>query len=308
MEVKVEKGTEVKKQEILTPGKIVWNRLKKNKLAVSGMFLLIFMVLSAIVGPWIIKAVMGYTSESMDFLQAMEGPSGTHWLGTDQLGRDILCRVLYAGRISLTVGIVAVMIDVVIGSVLGVVAGFYGGIVDSIIMRVVDVFLCIPFLPILIVLGAMMSDWKVPPSLRIYLVMLIIGLLDWPGTCRIVRGQILSLREQEFMQAAEALGLKDRRKMFKHLLPNTIPVIIVGATLGIGGAILTESALSYFGLGVVPPIPSWGNMIQVVNDMFSIQHYSWLWMPPGVCILLTVVAINLFGDGLRDALDPKLKK
>jgi peptide/nickel transport system permease protein len=308
MEIKVDKSVEAKNEKILTPGKIVWNRLKKNKLAIAGMFLLIFMILVCIFGPMIIKAIMGYTDESFNMADAMLAPCSAHWLGTDQLGRDILARLLYAGRISLTVGLVAVLIDIFIGSVLGAIAGFYGGVVDSIIMRIVDIFLCVPFLPILIVLGAMMSDWKVPPQNRIYLVMVIIGILDWPGTCRIVRGQILTLREQEFMQAAEALGLRDRKKMFKHLLPNTFPSIIVTATLGIGGAILTESALSYLGLGVMPPIPSWGNMIQEVNDMYAIQYYSWLWMPPGICILLTVVAINLFGDGLRDALDPKLKK
>jgi peptide/nickel transport system permease protein len=308
MEVKVISSADAKKEKILTPGKVVWKRLKRNKLAIVGMYILILMVLISVLGPWIIKALKGYTMETMDYPSSLLGPSGEHLLGTDDLGRDILTRLLYAGRISLTIGIVAVLIEVVIGSILGAIAGFYGGIMDNIIMRVVDIFLCFPFFPILILLGALLSDWGVPPEYRIYMVMLILGLLDWPVVCRIVRGQILTLREQEFMQAAEALGLRDRRKMFKHLLPNTFPSIIVQATLSIGGAILTESAMSYFGLGVMPPVPSWGNMIQVVNDLYSIQNYPWLWIPPGICIFLTVMAINLFGDGLRDALDPKLKK
>lgn len=308
MEVKVENLSRTKKEKIASPGRVVWKRLKKNKLAVSGMIILIFMVIICVLGPIVLKLTMGYTQETMDYDSALAGPGIQHLLGTDDLGRDILSRLLYAGRISLTVGIVAVAIEVIIGSVLGVVAGFYGGIADTIIMRIVDIFLCFPFLPVLVLLGAVLSDLKVDPQYRIYAIMLIIGLLSWPVTCRIVRGQILTLREQEFMQAAEALGLRDNRKMFKHLLPNTFPAVIVTATLGIGGAILQESALSYLGLGVMPPVPSWGNMIQVVNDLYSLQNYPWLWVPPGVCIFLTVMAINLFGDGLRDALDPKLKK
>lgn len=304
VESRVQPSQKMKKEEVLSPRKVVWNRLKKNKLAISGMFILLFISVVSVAGPW----CSPYTMESMDFASRLMGPSSAHLLGTDHLGRDVFTRIMYAGRISLTIGIVAVLIEVMIGGVLGSVAGFYGGKIDSIIMRIVDVFLCLPFLPLLIVLGAILSDFKVTPQLRIYMVMLILGIVAWPTICRVVRGQILSLREQEFMQATEAVGLKDRRKIFNHLLPNTFPSIIVAATLGIGSAILTESALSFLGLGVMPPTASWGNMIQVVNDLYSIQHYTWLWIPPGLCILFTVMAINLFGDGLRDALDPKLKK
>ncbi|WP_371364556.1 Dipeptide transport system permease protein DppC [Sporomusa rhizae] len=310
MEAKVEvrvqpkPNPDYKQEKAVSPGRLVWNRLSKNKLAISGMFILLVIAIVSVAGPW----CSPYTMESMDFSSRLMGPSGAHLLGTDHLGRDVFTRLMYAGRISLTIGIVAVLIEVVIGGGLGAVAGFYGGKIDGIIMRGVDIFLCLPFLPLLIVLGAILSDFKVSPQYRIYMVMLILGLVAWPVICRVVRGQILSLREQEFMQATEAVGLKDRRKIFNHLLPNTFPAIIVAATLGIGSAILTESALSFLGLGVMPPTASWGNMIQVVNDLYSIQHYSWLWVPPGVCILLTVMAINLFGDGLRDALDPKLKK
>jgi peptide/nickel transport system permease protein len=294
----------VKDEKIIGPWKIVWLRLKKNKLAVAGLGILIFMVLFCFIGPFFSP----YKVSSMEFLNSNLAPNAKHWLGTDNLGRDILTRTMLGGRISLMVGLVAVLIEVIVGSFLGVISGYYGGLVDSIIMRIVDIFLCIPFLPMLIILGAMLSDWKIPPDKRIFVVMFIIGILAWPSICRIVRGQILTLREQQFMQATEALGLRDRRKMFKHLLPNTFPSIIVSATLGIGGAILTESALSFLGLGVIAPTPSWGNMIQIVNDLFALQYRPWLWIPPGMCILLTVMSINLLGDGLRDALDPKLKK
>lgn len=291
-------------EKIISPGMLVWNRLKKNRLAVSGLGILVFIAVVSVAGPWFSP----YTMESMTFSARLTGPSASHWLGTDGLGRDVLTRLMYAGRISLTIGLVAVLIEIAIGGVLGAVAGFYGRLLDTAIMRLVDIFLCFPFLPVLILLGALLSDFKIHPQYRIYMVMLILGLLNWPVICRIVRGQILSLREQEFMQAAEATGLRDRRKIFRHLLPNTFPSIIVAATLGIGGAILTESAMSFLGLGVMPPTASWGNMIQVVNDLYSIKNFTWLWIPPGLCIFFTVMAINLFGDGLRDALDPKLKK
>ncbi len=292
-----------KKEKIESPWRVAWRRLKKNKLAMTGLFIILFLTVASFVGPLLYP----YDMNHLDFLNIEQPPSSLHILGTDNLGRDVLARLMQAGRISLLVGLVAVTIEVVIGSVLGVLAGHYGGVVDAIIMRIVDIFLCFPFLPLLIMLGAVMSDLAVAPDKRIFAVMFIIGLLSWPTICRLVRGQILSLREQEFMQAAEALGLKDRRKMFAHLLPNTFASIIVSATLGIGGAILTESSLSFLGLGVTPPTPTWGNMIQVVNDQYALQYLPWLWIPPGLCIFLTVMSINLFGDGLRDALDPKLK-
>lgn len=291
-------------EEIISPAKMAWKRLKKNKLAMAGLIILVVIIVASIIGPFL----SSYTADTMDSDSITIGPCIQHILGTDELGRDIFTRLMYAGRISLSVGLAAVIVEVVVGSILGAVAGFYGGIVDSLIMRIADIFMCIPFFPILIALGALLSDLKVPPQYRVPLLMLIIGILGWPGLCRIVRGQILTLREQEFMLAANSLGLKDSRKIFKHLLPNTVPSIIVCATLNIGGAILTESSLSFLGLGVVPPTPSWGNMIQSVNDLFKLENYPWLWVAPGVCILLTVMSINLLGDGLRDALDPKLKK
>lgn len=298
------KTPKIKKEKVQSPWSMVLNRLLKNKLAMVGLGILIFMLLFSFIGPFFSP----HSPDAMNFAMKKQPPSSTYWFGTDLLGRDILVRLMYAGRVSLMVGFIAVIIEVIIGGVIGAIAGYYGGWVDAILMRIVDIFLCIPFLPILIILGAMMSDLNVSPENRIMFVMLIIGILSWPSIARLVRGQILSLREQEFMQAAEALGLKDRRKIFKHLLPNTIPSIIVSATLGIGGAIMTESALSYLGMGVTPPEASWGNMIQSVNNFIDLMQRPWLWVPPGMCIFLTVMAINLLGDGLRDALDPKLKK
>lgn len=243
-----------------------------------------------------------------DLSQKNLSPNSKYWLGTDKLGRDILLRTMLAGRISLMVGLVATVISVVIGSTLGALAGFYRKNVDTIIMRIADIFMSLPTLPLLIILGAVLSDLKIDPSKRIYFLMFIIGALSWTTLSRLVRGQILTLREQEFMQATEALGLRDRRKIFRHLLPNTIPTIIVTATLGVAGAIITESALSFLGLGVVQPTPSWGNMISAANNLIDFRKRPWLWIPPGMCILITVVAINLMGDGLRDALDPKMKR
>jgi peptide/nickel transport system permease protein len=194
-----------------------------------------------------------------------------------------------------------------VGAILGVLAGYYRGLVDHLIMRAADVLMSIPEIPILIVIGAILSDLKISSEYRIYVVMLLIGFLAWPSLARLVRSQILSLRERPFMLAAEALGLRDRRKL-RHLLLNAAPTLIVVATLGVARAILSESVLSFLGLGVVPPTPSWGNMLQAANTLIDFQLRPWLWIPPGVAIFLTVIAINLVGDGLRDALDPRTNR
>lgn len=306
METNTEKKVNVKgakQEDVMSPWKVVWKRLKRNKLAMLGLYTLIILVAFAVIGPF-----FSYKMEATDTANINVAPSLKHILGTDEVGRDVFARLMYGGRISLSVGIVAVAIEVLIGTILGGIAGYYGGIVDNIIMRLVDILMCFPFLPLLLMLSAVMSARHVDPKYRIYVVMFIIGVIGWGGLCRLVRGQILSLREQEFMQAAEALGLKDKRKIFRHLLPNTFASIIVSATLGVGGAILTESSLSYLGLGVTPPTPSWGNMIQCAQDIYTMTYQPWRWIPPGICIFLTVMAINLLGDGLRDALDPKLKR
>jgi peptide/nickel transport system permease protein len=304
MESNIDINKKENKEKILSPGRIFWNKLKKNRTSKIGFFILLFMVLFTVVGPFLSP----YKSDTMDYTSAYYGPCLQHLFGTDSLGRDIFTRMMYAGRISLSVGIFSVVVEVIVGGSIGIIAGFYGGVVDSILMRLVDIFLCIPVLPILITGGVIMSDLKISPSLRPIYLMFMIGLLSWAGLCRLVRGQILSIRGLEYMQATEALGLSDRRRMFKHMLPNVVHAIIVQSTLDVGGAIITESVLSFLGMGVVPPTPSWGQMIDVVSDMYNMQHYPWLWIIPGVFILLTVVSINLFGDGLREALDPKLTR
>ncbi|CCQ96578.1 conserved membrane hypothetical protein [[Clostridium] ultunense Esp] len=270
----------------------------------AGFFILLFMFLFSFVGPYFSP----YKEAKITIRDANQPPSAVHWLGTDNLGRDVLLRVMEAGQISLTVGLVATLLVVIIGGFVGAVSGYYGRWVDVILMRFVDIMYAIPTLPILILLGAILSDLKFPPEQRIYVVMFMLGALGWMGVARLVRSQILSLKEQEFMIANEVLGIRDRRKIFRHLLPNTVPIIIVTATLSVAGSILTESALSYLGLGVIPPTPSWGQMLSVANNLIDFQKRPWLWIPPGVSILVTVVAINFIGDGLRDALDPKQKR
>ncbi|WP_223066173.1 oligopeptide ABC transporter permease [Paenibacillus caui] len=281
-----------------------FKRLRKNKLAMTGFIIVVIMFLACFIGP----LFSPYTENQINMRIMNKAPNLKHWLGTDKLGRDVLIRVLLAGRISLTVGFAAMALSVIIGSLLGAIAGYYRGIVDQIIMRTADLLLTIPGLPLLFISGALLSAWKVPTDYRMYIVMLMLSLVGWPGLARMVRGELLSLREREFMQSTIVLGLRDRRKLFHHLLPNLAPLLIVIATLNIGGSILLESVLSFFGLGVIPPTPTWGNMIDSANNLIDFQERPWLWIPPGFCIFATVIAINLFGDGLRDVLDPKHKR
>lgn len=292
-----------KSKTIETPRQMVIRRLLKNKFAMLGFVLLVAMILFSFVGPFFVK--YGYNTHSDNVKMP---PMFGNILGTDYLGRDMLARLMYGGRISILVGVISVIIEVVIGTLIGAIAGYYGGKIDSFLMAITDVFLSLPFMPLILILGSVMSDLKVSSTLRIFFLMFIIGVLSWPSIARLVRGEILSLREQEFMQATEALGLRDTRKIIKHLIPNVIPTIIVNATLGVASAILTESALSYLGMGVTEPVPSWGNMMTVANKLADLQNRPWLWVPPGVCILLIIMAVNLVGDGLRDALDPKMKR
>ncbi|MCR8641610.1 ABC transporter permease [Paenibacillus sp. N1-5-1-14] len=288
-----------------SPWKSALRRLRKNKLAMLGLILLVLMFTICFIGP----LLSPFTADDpINIIKGNKAPNSTNLFGTDNLGRDILLRTMLSGRISLLVGIIVAVINVLIGSTLGAIAGYYKGFVDTIIMRIADVINSIPGLPLLIILGTLLSDMKIPPDQRIYIVMLLLGFLSWPSLARLVRGQILTLREQEFMLATEALGLRDRRKIFRHLLPNTVPIIIVVATLSVAGAILSESTLSFLGLGVVPPTPSWGNMITAALTLLELQKRPWIWIPPGVFIIITVLAINFIGDGLRDALDPKMKR
>ncbi|MEK3902382.1 MULTISPECIES: oligopeptide ABC transporter permease [unclassified Paenibacillus] len=279
-------------------------RLMRNKLAVAGFAVVVFMFVLCFIGPFFSP----YTDNKINMAFMNKAPSLKHWLGTDALGRDILTRVMQAGRISLTVGLASMLLSVFLGALLGAIAGYYGGLLDQIIMRIADLLMTIPGLPLLFIFGALLSEWKIPTDYRMYIVMLMLSIVNWPGLARMVRGQMLSLREREFMQAAVVLGLRDRRKLVHHLLPNIVPLLIVMATLNIGGAILSESVLSFFGLGVMPPTPTWGNMIDAANNILDFQNRPWLWIPPGLSIFATVIAINIFGDGLRDVLDPKQKR
>ncbi|MBP2110759.1 oligopeptide ABC transporter permease [Paenibacillus silagei] len=279
-------------------------RLMHNKLAVAGFAVVVLMFVLCFIGPFFSP----YTDNKINMAFMNKPPSLKHWLGTDALGRDILTRVMQAGRISLTVGLASMLLSVFLGSLLGAIAGYYGGLLDQIIMRIADLLMTIPGLPLLFIFGALLSEWKIPTDYRMYIVMLMLSIVNWPGLARMVRGQMLSLREREFMQAAVVLGLRDRRKLLHHLLPNIVPLLIVMATLNIGGAILSESVLSFFGLGVMPPTPTWGNMIDAANNILDFQNRPWLWIPPGLSIFATVIAINIFGDGLRDVLDPKQKR
>ena len=280
-----------------------FRRLLKNKRAVLGACFLIFMFFFSFAGP----LFSPYSSNEINVALMKHAPDAAHWLGTDDYGRDVLTRLMYAGRISLMVGLASMVLSVILGSLLGAVAGYYGGAVDGVIMRFADILLSIPDLPLLIIIAALLSELKVPTDYRLYIVMLMLSLGGWPRLARLIRGQILSLREQMYMKAADVLGLGTRRKIFHHLLPNTYPLLIVVATLSTASGILNESTLSFLGLGVVAPTASWGNMITIANNLIDFQKHPWLWIPPGVAIFVTVVAINGLGDAGRDVLDPKMK-
>jgi peptide/nickel transport system permease protein len=251
-----------------------------------------------------------------------KAPSAEHPLGTDENGRDVLVRLFYGGRISLIIALLVVLVEVVLGVVVGAVAGFYGGRLDNFLMRLCELFLSLPFMMVAITIIAVfgspdkvkfpalaqyvatigMDNWK------IFLLVVVLGGLSWPSMARIVRGQVLSIREQEYMEACEALGISDRSRIFKHIMPNVMSSVIVYATLGIASVILTETALSFLGLGVDPITPTWGSLIQSAREVTNIRKRPWLWMPAGGMIFLTVMCFNLLGDGLRDALDPKSKE
>ena len=237
------------------------------------------------------------------------GPaSSKHIFGTDADGMDILARMMYGGRISLMVGFIVVALELLFGVIMGGLAGFFSGWVDTLIMRLVDIFNCIPTLPILIILGAIFDDQKLNSYVRLMWMMAVLGFLGWAGVARLVRGQILSLREQEFMTAAEATGLSTTRRIFRHLVPNVIPQLIVNATMGLGSVIIYESTLSFLGLGVKHPLATWGTMINsVTSSNENMVRYAYIWIPVGLLICLTVIAFNFVGDGLRDAFDPKMK-
>lgn len=288
-------------QKIYTPGMLIRRRFFSRKIAVFG--LVVFSIIVLLVLAYFI---FGDPQDSVRVNRAFrnEPPSADFWLGTDTVGRDMFARLMQGGQVSLLVGVVAVLIQVLIGMLVGGIAGFYGGWVDNLLMRFLEIVQSFPFTPLAITVSALLGS-RVTPNQKLLVVIGLIGFLSWPGLARMIRGQILSLREMEFVQAAKALGVRDGRIITRHLLPNTVAYIIVNATIGMAGAILSEAALSFLGLGVPPSTPTWGNLINAGSDMYILQNRPWLWVPPGVAIFLTVMCVNLIGDGMRDAIDPK---
>lgn len=288
-----------------------WRRLRRHKVAVAGLVVLAIMVLAAAFA----KQLAPFDPNAIDNVHWQGTPlppcfqdaaqCGGHPLGTDNVGRDLLSRLLFGGRISLTVGLFAVIMELIIGTVLGAVAGYYGGWVDYALMRITDVFLSIPLLPLLLVLTAIVAAASSSrAALSFWTIVIIIGALSWMGVARLVRASFLSLREREFAEAARAVGNNDSRIIFRHLLPNAIAPIVVQGTLDVANVILIESGLSFLGLGIQPPTASWGNMLS--DAQANLQIAWWAAVFPGLCILVTVLAINYMGDGLRDALDPNM--
>lgn len=292
-----------KLESIESPGKLRWQAFKDNKLAIVGLVLFTLIVGAVIFAP----ILTGYERDAMDFLNSNQAPSSAHWFGTDDLGRDSFTRVLYGGRVSLMIGIIAVTISTFLAIIIGGVSGYFGGMIDNLLMRLAEIFMSLPFLPLMITVSAITMD-VIKAEYRMYMVMVLLGCMTWPGLARMIRGEILTLREQEFMQATTALGLSTPRKIFVHLIPNTLGYIVVNATFGLAGAIITESALSYLGLGIVPPIPSWGNLINAARDYYVFTERWWLWIIPGIVLFISVLSINLVGEGLRDAFDPKSRR
>jgi len=276
----------------------LWGKARKrffrHKLAMFGLITLSLLIFVSVAAPLLTP----HSPTEIDLRAIRQPPSAEHWLGTDGTGRDVLTRVFYAGRISLSVGIVAVTISMIVGIIVGSIAGYAGGKVDMTLMRVTDVFMTFPSLVIIITVAAALG-----PS--VYNAMLVIGLLTWPSIARLVRGQFLTLREQQFVRAARSIGVTRGQIVFKHIFPNTVSSIAVALTIGVANIILLEASLSFLGLGVQAPTPSWGNMLRDAQSLNILQDMPWMWVPPGLMIALAVLSINFIGDGLRDALDPK---
>ena len=326
-----------KNVRLMSPTRMVVRRFFRSKLSVVGLIMIVALFLFCWVGP-IVYTQWGETTqdksgkveytqqpittvvdgkevtfyqvvETNKTINALAKPSAEHLLGTDKDGRDVFTRLMYGGRISLTVSFIAVFAITIFGVVLGGVAGYFGGAVDGVIMRICDVLMCLPGFPILLIIGTLLDSMGVPSQLRIYYLMAYLTLFSWPGTARLVRGQILSLREQEYMVAAEAMGYSTPRKIFKHLVPNVMPQLIVSMTLSLGSMILYEASLSYLNMGVRAPYAAWGTMINIVaEDQYILENFFNVWGPPGLCIILAVLGFNFVGDGLRDALDPKMRR
>ncbi len=320
----------------ISPMRIVLRRFFRSKLSIVGLVMILFLFVFSFLGPVFCKwgedevdatptkfniiHNYSYTDENGETVEVVEDftyvgmlntyadPGKDHLLGTDDKGFDVFVRLMYGGRISLMIGFIVVILETIIGIILGGLAGYFGGWVDQLIMRIVDIFNCIPTLPILLIASAVIDSWQLEPDQQIYVLMVIITMFSWSGVARMVRGQIISLREQEYITATEVMGLPTWRKIFKHLIPNVMPQLIVSMTLGLGSVILYESTLSYLGLGVQLPKAAWGTMISQVNDPIIFQYHMNVWLPAGILIVIAVLGFNFVGDGLRDAMDPKARK
>lgn len=327
-----------KNVRLMSPTQMLLRRFFRSKLSIIGLVMVVSLFLFCFAGPLVYTAwgeteldksgktdyassSTTYTVDGVEYTlrqttekhltdNFLSAPSATHPLGTDDQGYDVLARLMYGGRTSLLVSFMTVLLLTIFGVIIGGIAGYFGGWVDNVIMRICDVLICLPGVPILLILSSAMDGWvelgMMEENWRIYLLMLFLTFISWPGTARLVRGQILSLREQEFMVAAEAMGYSTSRKIFKHLMPNVMPQLIVQMTLSLGSMILYEATLSYLNMGIKAPYTAWGSMIQIITTNPDIlQNHLYVWVPAGVCIVIAVLGFNFVGDGLRDALDPK---
>ena len=322
---------------LMSPTRMVVRRFFRSKLSIIGLIMVISLFLFSFVGPIVYSewgeieldesgkteysaSVTTYTVNGREYIvrqttekslkdNFLAPPSAEHPLGTDNEGYDIFVRLMYGGRISLIVSFIAVFLITVLGVIMGGIAGFFGGAVDNIIMRLCDILICLPGIPILLIISTILDASEIDAKYRIYLLMIYLTFISWPGTARLVRGQILSLREQEYMVAAEAMGYSAPRKIFKHLVPNVMPQLIVQMSLSLGSMILYEATLSYLNLGVKAPYAAWGTMINIISTNPDIlQNHLNVWVPAGICIVIAVLGFNFIGDGLRDALDPKARR
>lgn len=327
-----------KNVRLMSPTQMVLRRFFRSKLSVVGLVMIVSLFLFCWLGPVVYNqwgqgdvdetgkveytySEITYTDENGEthtFYQVVETgktvnslakPDKSHPLGTDKTGKDVFARLMYGGRVSLAVSFLAVFIITFFGVVFGGIAGYFGGWVDTVIMRICDILMCLPGFPILLIVGTLIDSFGIKGQYKIYYLMAFLTLISWSGTARLVRGQILSLREQEYMVAAEAMGYSAARKIAKHLIPNVMPQLIVSMSLSLGSMILYEASLSYLGLGAPEKYAAWGTMINIVaEDQNILQNYFNVWGPPGICIILAVLGFNFVGDGLRDALDPKMRR
>ncbi len=322
---------------LMSPTRMVVRRFFRSKLSIIGLIMVVSLFLFSFVGPLVYTqwgeieldesgkteysiSETTYTVNGQEYTirqttekslkdNFLAPPSKEHFLGTDNEGYDIFVRLMYGGRISLIVSFIAVFLITILGVILGGIAGYFGGAVDNIIMRLCDILICLPGVPILLIISTILDASGIDAKYRIYLLMIYLTFISWPGTARLVRGQILSLREQEYMVAAEAMGYSTSRKIFKHLVPNVMPQLIVQMSLSLGSMILYEATLSYLNLGVKAPYAAWGTMINIISTNQDIlQNHLNVWVPAGICIVIAVLGFNFIGDGLRDALDPKARR